>query len=165
MLIREECMRIFGRLANEYVVDMWSRHLEMCLNYIRDNLQDVAREDAELMGRDYVPEVENVFLPSSFLGSRRWCSEQVSNALALAAQMGGPTFFITMTCNPMWPEIQSQLREGKTHTDIPAVVARVFKAKLYDMLKVCLSTSLASFVSCFLTWPLLLLDSETRSFP
>lgn len=35
-----------------------------------------------------------------------------------------------MTCNPNWPEIQSQLREGQTFADIPMVVARVFAQRL-----------------------------------
>ena len=40
------------------------------------------------------------------------------------------TFFITMTCNPEWPESQSQLRPGQNFTDIPIVVVRVLKRKL-----------------------------------
>jgi hypothetical protein len=135
-ILREERMKIFGRLTNEYLVDMWSRCIELRINYIKQNLERLARQDAELMGREYIPESENVFLPSSFMGSRHWTSEQVADALAIAAQMGKPTFFVTMTCNPMWPEIQSQLLPGQSYSDNPGVVARVFKAKLYDLLKV-----------------------------
>ena len=36
-ILREERFRIFGRLANEYIVDMFSRDLECRLNYIRTN--------------------------------------------------------------------------------------------------------------------------------
>lgn len=78
---------------------------------------------------------ENIYLPASFLGSNRWASEQVADSLAIAASLGNPTFFITMTCNPDWPEITSQLRPGQTYVDIPMVVVRVFKRKLFLLLK------------------------------
>jgi hypothetical protein len=135
-VLRENRFHIFGRLTNEYLVDMWSRALEMRLSYIHANIQRIAREDAELMGREYVPDVENVLLPASFIGSRQWTSDQVNDALAIASKYGGPTFFITMTCNPMWPEIQECLLPGQNYTDIPTVVVRVFKAKLHELIKV-----------------------------
>jgi hypothetical protein len=109
---------------------MFSRDLESRLAYIRSNQERIRREDATLMGLHGVEATENIYLPSSFLGSNRWAAEQVSDSLAIAAAFGSPTFFITMTCNPEWPEIQSQLRPGQNFTDIPIVVVRVFKRKL-----------------------------------
>jgi hypothetical protein len=129
-LLREHRFRIFGRLTNEYVVDMFSRNLETCLNYIRMNQSRLREEDAALMGLSYVPDNQNIYLPASFLGSNRWASEQISDSLAIAATYGPPTFFITMTCNTNWPEIQSELRPGQDFTDIPTVVVRVFRRKL-----------------------------------
>jgi hypothetical protein len=108
----------------------------MRLNYIRDNVNRIAREDAELMGKEYVPDSENVLLPASFIGSRRWTSDQVADTLAIAAQYGPPTFFVTMTCNPLWPEIQEKLLPGQSHIDIPDVVVRVFREKLKALIKV-----------------------------
>jgi hypothetical protein len=35
-----------------------------------------------------------------------------------------------MTCNPEWPEIQSQLCPGQNFADVPIVVVQVFKSKL-----------------------------------
>jgi hypothetical protein len=115
---------------------MFSRVLETRLYYIQHNLRRIARQDAELMGVDYISDQENVFLPSSFVGSTRWTQENISNGLAIAASLGNPTFFITMTCNPRWPEITSRLRPGQTVADIPEVVVRVFKAKLTLLLRV-----------------------------
>jgi hypothetical protein len=129
-LLREPRFQIFGRLTNEYIVDMFSRDLESRLAYIRSNQERIRREDATLMGLHGAEATENIYLPSSFLGSNRWAAEQVSDSLAIAAAFGSPTFFITMTCNPEWPEIQSQLRPGQNFTDIPIVVVRVFKRKL-----------------------------------
>ena len=126
-ILHEPRFRIFGRLANEYIVDMFSRNLETRLAYIRTNQKQLREQDAELMGEHYVPDSQNVYLPASFMGSRRWASEQISDSLAVAAAFGPPTFFCTMTCNGHWPAIQSQLRRGQDYSDLPVVVARVFK--------------------------------------
>ena len=134
-LLREPHFQIFGRLANEYAVDMFSRDLECRLTYIQQNQQRMLREDAELMGENNIEPSQNIYLPSSFLGSKRWVSNQISDSLAIAAAFGSPTFFITMTCNTQWPEIQSKLRPGQTYTDIPVIVARVFKRKSSLLLK------------------------------
>lgn len=129
-LLREPRFSIFGRLTNEYLVDMFSRDLETRLHYIRNNQERVRREDSELMGVPDVEASEDIYLPASFLGSRRWAQGQIADSLAIAAAEGNPTFFVTMTCNARWPEIQSQLRPGQDFTDIPIVVVRVFKMKL-----------------------------------
>ena len=134
-LLRESCFQIFGRLANEYAVDMFSCDLECCLHYIRQNQQCIQMEDAELMGSIDMPPSENIYLPSSFLGSKHWVSNQIADSLTIAAALGNPTFFITMTCNTTWPEIQSQLRPGQTYADLPVVIAHVFKRKLSLLLK------------------------------
>ncbi|CDO69901.1 hypothetical protein BN946_scf184884.g60 [Trametes cinnabarina] len=129
-LLREERFSIFGRLTNEYVVDMFSRNLEARLHYIRTNQQRIRQQDAEQMGLDAVNDTENIYLPASFLGSNRWASEQIADSLAIAALHGPPTFFITVTCNRTWPEITSQLRPGQEYHDNPMVVCRVFRRKL-----------------------------------
>lgn len=134
-LLREHRFRIFGQLANEYAVDMFTRDLECRLNYIRQNQQRIRREDADLMGYSQLQSSENIYLPSSFLGSKRWVSNQIADSLAIAAALGNPTFFIMMTCNTQWPEIQSQLLPGQTFADVPVIVARVFKRKLALLLK------------------------------
>ena len=74
-LLREPRFQIFGRLANEYIVDMFSRDLDTRLDYIRRNQCRAMQEDAALMGETDLPPSENIYLPSSFLGSRRWASE------------------------------------------------------------------------------------------
>lgn len=129
-ILRESRFRIFGKLTNEYAVDMLTRNLETRLNYIRTNQKRVMDEDAELMGEAFVPESQDIYLPSSFMGSKRWASEQIADSLTIAAHSGSPTFFVTMTCNSDWPEIKVRLRAGQDFTDIPSDVVRVFKQKL-----------------------------------
>jgi Helitron helicase-like domain at N-terminus len=112
---------------------MFTRDLECHLNYIRQNQIRICQDEAAMSDND--TNKANVYLPSSFLGSCKWTSEQIIDTLAIAATMGPPTFFITMTCNPHWPEIESQLRPGQDFHDIPVVVCRVFKQTLTHLLK------------------------------
>ena len=51
---------------------------------------------------------------------------------------GRPDLFITMTTNPKWTEIKTNLEHGQQAHDEPELVDRVFKQKLYkpmDLLK------------------------------
>lgn len=50
--------------------------------------------------------------------------------MARARKLGKPDLFITMTCNPNWPEIVHFLRPGQTSNERPDLIARVFKLKL-----------------------------------
>ena len=55
------------------------------------------------------------------------------NALVLVSEFGCPHVYITLTCNPKWPEIVSQLLDGQTAFDCPDVTAAVFKSRLDQM--------------------------------
>lgn len=71
-----------------------------------------------------------VVLPGSFQGSRRHLSHLARNALTIVSEHGKPTFFITITCNANWPEIQERLLEGNSAFDVPTVVCMVFHQRL-----------------------------------
>ena len=47
---------------------------------------------------------------------------------------GKPTYFITFTANPAWPEIQHLLRGRQQAADRPDAIMRVFKIKLQELL-------------------------------
>ena len=49
--------------------------------------------------------------------------------MAYVRRMGRADFFITMTCNPQWPEIADNLLPGQQAQDRPDMVARVFRQK------------------------------------
>ncbi|KIL64664.1 hypothetical protein M378DRAFT_77732, partial [Amanita muscaria Koide BX008] len=42
---------------------------------------------------------------------------------------------ITATCNPNWPELASQLGPGQSATTVPHLTVRVFKARLYQLMR------------------------------
>ena len=54
----------------------------------------------------------------------------VQDSLALARGMGKPTFFLTLTCNPKWPDIVDSLEDGKNAFKRPDLCARLLRAKL-----------------------------------
>ena len=131
-LLRDSRFLTFGRLANEYIVDMFTRELDSRLRYIRPNQERLRakEQDTAPMGHEEVQDSDNIYLPASFLGSGRWSSNQIADSLTIAAMYGPPTFFVTFTCNGDWPEIRSHLQPGQTYTDIPVIVCQVFKQKL-----------------------------------
>ena len=59
----------------------------------------------------------------------------IEDSCAVSAQMGQGSLFITMTCNPHWPEITAALEPGQSWEDRPDVVNRVFKIKLQELLE------------------------------
>ena len=73
------------------------------------------------------------YLPSSVHGSKRHMQSLARNALELISTMGCPHILFTMTCNPNWLEIQSQLLEGQTAFNRFNVTVPVFKARLYQI--------------------------------
>jgi hypothetical protein len=48
---------------------------------------------------------------------------------------GKPDLFITMTCNPNWPEIKAALPEGQEVKDRPHLAVRVFHIKQQKLLE------------------------------
>ena len=60
-------------------------------------------------------------LSRSFVGSPRWYHMHFLDAMAICRKHGRPEYFITMTCNPKWPEILAELRPGQSPEDRPEV--------------------------------------------
>lgn len=90
-------------------------------------LEAMDNEQEEITGRP-------VILPSSFIGGTRSMQQLYQDAMALVTRFGKPSYFLTMTANPNWPEIQNELEYGQTASDRPDLVARVFHLKFHEML-------------------------------
>lgn len=56
------------------------------------------------------------------------------DAMAIVRAFGKPDIFLTMTCNPKWPEILAALLPGQTASDRPDLSTRVFRLKLKALL-------------------------------
>ena len=75
-------------------------------------------------------EKKETYVPDSTHGSPRHMAALAKNALVLVSEWGCPHIFLTLTCNPDWPEITSQLLVSQSAFDRPDVVRPVFKAQL-----------------------------------
>nr|GEW82754.1 ATP-dependent DNA helicase PIF1-like [Tanacetum cinerariifolium] len=71
-----------------------------------------------------------IVLRVSFIEGPRDMQKHILEAETLVQDAGKPDTFLTMTCNPNWPEIVENLYEGQTAQDRPDLVTRVFLAKL-----------------------------------
>ena len=78
-----------------------------------------------------VPKIgEKSFLGDTHHGSARHLSKLAMNALTIVSELGRPTFFLTLTCNHMWPEIQCRLFPGQSAFDREDVVDQVWLINL-----------------------------------
>ena len=62
-------------------------------------------------------------------------AKQYQDSMAIVRHFGKPSLFITFTANPRWKEIQDELLPGQNASDRPDLVARVFNAKVKELLK------------------------------
>ena len=130
-------LHLFGVLFHQFIVDMYAKIESDRLSYIRTNQNKLKAEqykglldalasnetDLRTIGR-------RVILPSTFIGSPRHMKQLYQDSISIVSRYGKPDLFITFTCNPHWPEIQSALKFGQNHRDRPDLCARVFKLKL-----------------------------------
>ncbi|XP_040151861.1 uncharacterized protein LOC120893811 [Anopheles arabiensis] len=75
-----------------------------------------------------------VILGPSFVGSNRYMRAQYQDTMAIVRALGKPDLFITVTCNPKWPEITQCLLPRQQAPDRPDVIVRVFRLKLKAIL-------------------------------
>src|SRR5688572_23093785 len=97
------------------------------LNFHRQNQDKIRSElyqglqDAVLRGDNNPKHIgRRIVLPSMFIGSPRDMMQRYQDAMALL-HIGRPDLFITMTCNPNWPEIQTLLFPGQKAQDRPDI--------------------------------------------
>ena len=147
--IDRDYIHMAGRLFQEWICMAWVAVENQKLHFQRTNqkalradtyknIQEVTnekrrelapREDGMNQDDHQQPAVGRKILSSQYVGSPRWYNAKFQNGMAICREYHKPDFFITMTCNPKWPEIQAELKEGQTAQDRPDVVARVFKQK------------------------------------
>ena len=141
------------RVASYWCLDTYSRLLDQRLNAVnklRNHImmggtrkksvvpavsqeEEFERHDAGFSNPDD-ESMNETYLPGSTHGSPRHMAGLAKNALVLVSEYGCPHVFLTLTCNPKWPEILSQLLRGQTAFDRPDITAPVFKSRL-DLLK------------------------------
>ncbi|KAL4564801.1 hypothetical protein LXL04_028872 [Taraxacum kok-saghyz] len=129
-----------GRLFQQFVVDTYVKIETSRLDFCRKNQSTIRAElyqgvvDCVTSGEVQPSMIgQRVVLPASFIGGPRDMRRRFLDAMALVQERGKPDIFLTMTCNPKWPEIQSELLPWQKAEDRPNLVSRVFRAKFEDL--------------------------------
>jgi hypothetical protein len=98
------------------------------------NLADAVMDHDNNGGGDGLQAGKRVVLASSFTGGPRDQHQRFLDGMAVVRRLHAPSLFITMTCNPKWPEITRELQAGQAAQDRPDLTARVFRLKLAELL-------------------------------
>ncbi|ONM17173.1 hypothetical protein ZEAMMB73_Zm00001d003578 [Zea mays] len=128
------------RLFQQFAVDTYIKIESSRLDFIRKN-QDRLRADLyqglvdSMLDGDIRAEKvgKRTVLSPSFIGGPRDMRRRYMDAMALVRKFGKPDIFLTMTCNPNWDEIRTELLPGQTPQDRPDLVVHVFHAKLQEL--------------------------------
>nr|XP_027096174.1 uncharacterized protein LOC113716072 [Coffea arabica] len=130
-----------GRELQQYVVDMYAKIETQRLDFFRMKQKLIRTEqlqgimDSITSGQSQGARVgKRVILPASFIGGPRDMKRRYVDAMALVQHFGKPDLFITMTCNPSWPEMKQNMLETDEYQNRVDLSARIFHAKL-ELLK------------------------------
>ncbi|XP_074290276.1 uncharacterized protein LOC141617007 [Silene latifolia] len=112
------------------------------LDYIRNN-QNIIRADlyqgiidSHAAGQRSGANIGRCFiLPASFIGCDRDFRRRYLSSMTVVQRYGKPDIFLTMTCNPRWPEIERDLSPFEEAQNRPDLISRVFRAKLFELKK------------------------------
>ena len=112
-----------GKLSQQYFVNMYAKIEAERLSFFRMN-QSTLRVDDYIHLRDAVEKDRNpeslgqmIILPSTFTEGPRYRHERYQDAMKYVKHYGHPDLFITMTCNPNWSEITTQLHPNEKRQD------------------------------------------------
>lgn len=132
-----------GRLFQQFLVDSYTMIETNRLRYIWfnqknlrcENYERIKKRVDELKDNNLEAQGRRIFIPSSFTGGSRYMMQHYLDAMATCKYFGYPDLFITITCNPKWPEITRYLQKhGLKTEDRPDIMCRVFKMKLDNLM-------------------------------
>ena len=127
------------RLSQQYITDQYAKVERARLTWINQNQKTIKAEkykgliDAYDNG-DVTTAGRRIILPPSVTYSPRWYTERYHDGMAITRKEGKPDLFLTLTCNPKWPEVQESLNPGENAFDRPDICARVFHMKFKELI-------------------------------
>ncbi|KAL5130781.1 hypothetical protein HKD37_12G033780 [Glycine soja] len=115
------------RLFQQWIVDGYCMiEVDKYINLTGSN------NHPQTLGRD---RGKRIILPSSFVGGQRYMEQLYFDGMTICGHLGFPDLFLTMTCNPTWPEIQRKVTQSNlTPNNCPDIITRVFKIKLNQLM-------------------------------
>lgn len=156
--VRENSNNIlkYGKLLNQYIVDMYAKIETERLQYLRANQTrlrtEIYTDLQDAMQADGNPDQigQRVILPSSFIGGPRYMQQRKQDAMVYVRNYGRPDLFITKTCNPQWPDIQSCLFTNQIPANRNDIIARVFNLKVKKLIDLITKEKIYGGVRCYM---------------
>ncbi len=126
--IRDQRLSIIGQMRDHIMMGQ-PRQTRNTYS-VEDDLDKEERH-----GAGYIDEPRReAYLSNSVHGSQRHLSALAKNALVLVSEYGCQHVFLTLTCKPEWPELQSQFINGQTVFDCPDVTVPASEVALCPLL-------------------------------
>ncbi|RAL48781.1 hypothetical protein DM860_001101 [Cuscuta australis] len=129
-----------GRLLQQFVVDMYVKLETQRLDYFRQkqtNQRTSTLNDLEQsieMGIQFGADVgKRIVLPVTFICGPRNMRRRYMDAMALVQRFGKPDLFLTITCDPNWPEIKESLRYADEVQNRPDLIARILNGRIHEL--------------------------------
>ena len=128
-----------GRLTQEWILSSYLQVEKQNLDFLRYH-QDTLKAgkykevQAALESNKLGLAGRHIILPSTYIGSPRNNVQRYCDSMAVVRELGKPSYFITMTCNPNWKEITDSLPHGLKVYECPDLVSRIFNIKLNALL-------------------------------
>ncbi|XP_024013983.1 uncharacterized protein LOC112088061 [Eutrema salsugineum] len=131
-----------GILFQQFLVDAYTmietnrlRFISMNQSKLRCENYDKIKKTVDEGDTDLSEKGKRIIIPSSYTGGTRYMVQHYLDAMTTCQHFGFPDLFITLTCNPKWPEITRHLkRHNLKQEDRPDICTRVFKMKLDDLM-------------------------------
>jgi hypothetical protein len=131
---KDTYIHLFQRLYQQWIVDMYSKMEGARINFLKFNQASLRADlyqnikSAALTALGYTIG-KRIVLPSTFKGCDRYFAKLFQDGMAVIREYGKPDLFITVTCNPRWPEITAELNSTPNEHKL-TIINRVFKLKL-----------------------------------
>ena len=129
-----------NKLGQQWIVDMYCKMELARLKFVRLNQKKLRADlygglvDNLIQDVDLTNTGRPIILPSTVVASPRYMHQKFCDAMAIVDKNKKPHLFITMTSNPKWPEVVSQLKKGQIAQDRPDILNRVFQMKKKELL-------------------------------
>ncbi len=123
-----------GTLREEFMIHQYCKLIYCQTEYWLNKQRLNAKEkylDPNYSGTSISDGIKT-FIPKSMTGATYW-KEIQNNGFILSSKFGAPTFFLTFTTNPDWPEF-ADVGEDKPFLN-GSLVSRVFKIKFHKLIQ------------------------------
>ncbi|KAL3076362.1 hypothetical protein niasHS_011781 [Heterodera schachtii] len=135
------------RLAEYFTISVLNRIERNDLDHLK--AIQAKKNYRQLLAREYIAAMEKgvrqqgpnaklgrIFLmPQTFAGSRQYYQGKYADLMTMVRHLGAPTWFVTFTGNPKWPEIEEALRVRQNYAHRPDIVCRIFMDKAAEFIK------------------------------